>query len=177
MTVKPISDIVLDVARAADPARVSAAVRSLDANVSDFSSSLTAADTARLTGGSLNMSSSAPSLLTTAGLINRSSSAATPTAASFHKLEAFFLQTVLQDIMPNNADSVFGTGTAGNAWRSMLAEHVANKIADSGAIGIAKRLTVAQDKIDAARQAAAASAQAPTSGTTAPDASNGSSST
>ena len=161
MTVKPISDIVLDVARAADPARVSAAVRNLDANVADFSSTLSAADASQFTAAGLKFGSSAPSVLTTAGLINRSNSAATPTAASFHKLEAFFLQTVLQDIMPSNADSVFGTGTAGGAWRSMLAEQVANKIADSGTLGIAARLNAAQEKIDAARVAATATPDAP----------------
>ena len=55
--------------------------------------------------------------------------------------------------MPKNANSVFGTGTAGDVWKSMLSEHIANKIAASGTIGIASRLIAAQEKIDAAKAA------------------------
>ena len=56
------------------------------------------------------------------------------------KFEAFFLQTFVDSILPKDADTVFGAGTAGDVWRSMLAEHVAAEIARSSKFGIAERI-------------------------------------
>jgi len=43
-------------------------------------------------------------------------------------------------MLPKDSSNVFGQGTAGDMWRSMLAEQVAQQIAKSGALGLAKRL-------------------------------------
>jgi Rod binding domain-containing protein len=43
-------------------------------------------------------------------------------------------------MLPKNATNVYGKGTAGEVWRSMLAERIGEELAKSGEIGIADRL-------------------------------------
>jgi hypothetical protein len=59
---------------------------------------------------------------------------------AFAQLEAFVLQTFIQSMLPKNASHVFGKGTAGEIWRSMLAEKLGHEVARSGQLGIATRL-------------------------------------
>lgn len=59
-----------------------------------------------------------------------------PTA--YEQFEAFVLQSFIQSIMPKEASSVFGEGTAGEVWKSMLAEKIAMQVAEAGGVGIAK---------------------------------------
>lgn len=58
----------------------------------------------------------------------------------YGQLEAFIMQTFIQSMLPNNATSVFGKGTAGEVWKSMLAEKLGGEVARSGQLGIASRL-------------------------------------
>jgi hypothetical protein len=58
----------------------------------------------------------------------------------FSQFEAFVLQSFLQAMLPKHADSVFGRGTAGEIWKSMLAEQLASEIARSGRVGIARQI-------------------------------------
>ena len=50
------------------------------------------------------------------------------------------LNSFVGEMLPKDADGVFGQGMAGDMWRSMLAEQVSRQIAKSGAFGISKRL-------------------------------------
>lgn len=59
----------------------------------------------------------------------------TPDAAQ--KFEAFVLQTFIQEMMPKTAEGVFGSGLAGDFWRSLLSEKVAEQVAERGSLGIA----------------------------------------
>lgn len=59
----------------------------------------------------------------------------------FVQFEAFVLQSFIQSIMPQDATAVFGEGTAGEVWRSMMAEKIAMQVAEAGGIGIAKMIT------------------------------------
>lgn len=74
--------------------------------------------------------------------------AETPVAASrpFHttkavdpaqKFEAFVLQTFIQDMMPKTTEGVFGSGIAGDFWRSLMSEKIAEQVAERGSLGIA----------------------------------------
>lgn len=54
------------------------------------------------------------------------------------QFEAFVLQSFIQAILPKDASVVFGEGTAGEVWKSMLAEKIALQVAEAGGIGIAK---------------------------------------
>ncbi len=53
------------------------------------------------------------------------------------KFEAFVLQTFIQEMMPKEAEGVFGSGVAGDFWRSLMAEKVAEQVAERGNLGIA----------------------------------------
>lgn len=61
-------------------------------------------------------------------------------AESFKTFEAFVLQTFIQELMPENTESVFGKGFAGDVWKSMLAEKLAEVVAKNGGVGIADLL-------------------------------------
>jgi Rod binding domain-containing protein len=126
----PPSDIVLDVARAADPERYRLAVERL--------ARLRA--TAAAAGGDAAASSNGP------GTSNAASAGAGPPAQNRRRLdaygqfEAFVLQSFLQVMLPRNASNVYGRGTAGEVWRSMLAEQLGGQLARSGQVGIARAL-------------------------------------
>jgi Rod binding domain-containing protein len=84
-------------------------------------------------------------------------------ADAFRQLEAFVLQTFVEAMLPKSAESVFGKGTAGGIWKSMLAERLADEIARNGGLGIARDLAAS-----AAARADAVPAGAPVSAPTAP---------
>jgi Rod binding domain-containing protein len=81
-------------------------------------------------------------------------------ADAFGQLEAFVLQTFIQSMLPKNAQHVFGKGTAGEVWKSMLAEKLGSEIARSGQLGIAKRLASARVELAASRPGAPSSGAA-----------------
>lgn len=82
---------------------------------------------------SLDFGVSAPSLRT-------SSSHRGVSSAVAREFEAFVLQSFIEAMLPEKADSVLGTGTAGAFWKSMLAEQVAGELARAGGIGIARMI-------------------------------------
>lgn len=59
----------------------------------------------------------------------------TPDAAQ--KFEAFVLQTFIQEMMPDTAEGVYGSGIAGDFWKSMMSEKIAEQVAERGSVGIA----------------------------------------
>lgn len=79
------------------------------------------------------------------------------------QFEAFVLQSFIQAILPQNATEVFGEGTAGEVWKSMLAEKMAMQMAEAGGVGIAKM--IAPKASAPATDTAAASASAARSAT------------
>lgn len=54
--------------------------------------------------------------------------------------EAMVLRSFTNLMMPTGADSAFGGGLAGDYWKSMLADQIADQIANSGGIGIARSM-------------------------------------
>jgi Rod binding domain-containing protein len=128
MAVSPPSDIVLDVAKAVDSAELAEA-RTRLANASatrraDGAFSLAETDAAAAT----RSTSSA-----TAGTTGRDK-------ASFVKFEAMVLRNFVEAMLPKSAEAVYGKGLAGDMWKSMMAEQVANVVAERGGVGIADRL-------------------------------------
>lgn len=56
------------------------------------------------------------------------------------EFEAFVLQSFIQEMLPKNAEGVYGPGIAGDIWRSMMAEKLAFEVAERGGIGIADQV-------------------------------------
>jgi flagellar protein FlgJ len=127
MSLAPPTDIVLEVARAADPARAAALAERL--NALGRQSNATAQDFA----STLEKVSAPVAAPPHAAPVSRAKSAET-------KLESVVLTQFVQEMLPKDAQSVFGQGYAGDMWRSMLAERVADQMAATGRIGIASRL-------------------------------------
>lgn len=132
MAISPPSDIVLDVARAANPADIQQARAQLMQR--------TGASEAQFTA------SSAPTLSRTAN-----ASGPDATTENFKHFEAMVLQTFIQNMLPKDAEGVYGKGLAGDMWKSQLAEHLAGVVADNGGIGIAKSLA-AEHYLDGKRK-------------------------
>ena len=55
----------------------------------------------------------------------------------FVQLEAVFLRNFVEAMLPADNAGMFSTGSAGEYWRSMLADQMSNAIAMNGSTGIA----------------------------------------
>lgn len=138
MAISPPGDIVLDVIKAADPqaareaseALSSLASRSISA--SEAAQASEAFDQAFSAGRAFGASGSTASV---EGADQRA------LHDSYQKFEAMVLQNFVQSMLPSDSEAIFGKGTAGEIWKSMMAQQLANMIAEGGGIGIAESLT------------------------------------
>jgi Rod binding domain-containing protein len=121
LAISPPSDIVLDVARAVRPADIEAARAALT----------------KRAGGA-----PAPFSVSEAPTLSRMTAdkAETGDATKYKRFEAMVLQTFIQNMLPKDAEGVYGKGLAGDMWKSQMAEHIADVMAERGGIGIAKSM-------------------------------------
>lgn len=131
MAINPPSDLVMDVARAADPQAYRLAAERLK------SISASTGPVRADTGTGSNFVSFSESL--TSGVRFNPQAASTVNPA-YRKFEAFMLQSFVQSMFTSDTTATFGKGIAGEYWKSMMAEAMANKMADTGGVGIAKML-------------------------------------
>ncbi len=147
MAINPPSDLVLDVAMAADPETMRAAIEKLRTIASDRVAAQI--QLSRENFASMPQATSA----TEAG----GAKASDAPSRAFKKFEAFMLQSFVEAMFTGD-DQAFGQGIAGDYWKSMMAEAIANKMSDTGGIGIARMLD--EQSARKARNAAAEAAQA-----------------
>ena len=127
MAISPPSDIVLDVARAVEPAGIEMAK----------------AELVRRAGGAVP---SAPSPGFTLGASTGTAAPLGRTAErpaeaeTYKRFEAMVLQTFVANMLPKNAESVYGAGMSGDMWKSMMAGKIADVVAERGGIGIARSM-------------------------------------
>jgi flagellar protein FlgJ len=141
MAFNPRTDVVLEVASAADPSRATLAAQRLSALAgpnappADFAADLDrAAKPGSATMATLPGGADARSRLAEAqGGPDKMKQAKT-------QFEAMMLNSFVSELLPKDTDEVFGQGMAGDMWRSMLAEQVSTQIAKSGKLGLARRL-------------------------------------
>ncbi len=139
MSINPASDIVLDVARAADPGASLAAMQRLSRlglaePATGFASALAQTEPAEPGDGELR------------GRIATMNAAPAPAAGAptddrakaYKGLEQLVLQRLVETMLPNEESGVFGSGTAGDVWRSMLAEQLAKQIGKTVDLGLVK---------------------------------------
>jgi len=135
VAITPPSDIVLDVARAADPDKYRAAVERLTRlRATATASTATFMPATQASAGLANVTAAAAPLDVGAGAQPRRR------LDAYGQFESFVLQSFVQSMLPKNATSVFGKGSAGEFWKSMLAEKMGDELARSGQVGIARRL-------------------------------------
>ncbi|UCI09189.1 rod-binding protein [Mesorhizobium sp. B1-1-8] len=128
MAISPPSDIVMDVARAAEPADVEAARAALARRTGGTTGSFSADQAASIDAGSVLSRAAADK------------AEATNPARKFQRFEAMVLQTFIQNMMPKDTEGVYGKGLAGDMWKSQLSEQVADIMAKHGGIGIARSM-------------------------------------
>ena len=145
MIVTPTSDVVLDVLDAADPVTQRAATAKLDALKSpdaDFAATMDA----EATKAAAADQSAAKVAEAQSGVVNGPPVQVIKKPGPdevYRKFEAFILQTFVETMLPKESEEVFGKGTAGGVWKSMLAEQLGAQLAKGKGIGIAKQLASA----------------------------------
>jgi flagellar protein FlgJ len=145
MAIKPSSDIILDVLKAADPVRAQAAAQRLSAlgaasadEADDFTKVLDAS--APSSPIRADCAANAANMRDRLASLNLDSAEDQKAARTQVAFEASILKTFVDAILPKDETSVYGQGTAGDIWKSMLADQIAKQIAKSGAFGISKKL-------------------------------------
>lgn len=121
MAISAMSDLVLDVVKAAEPEAVQAA-RARLAAIADKNS---------------------PARFNVAGNAapaSASSNRPDPTPEAFMRFEAMVLQSFFQSMLPKDTGSVYGGGMAGEMWQSLMAEQLGEVVARRGGIGIASTI-------------------------------------
>lgn len=128
MAISPPSDLILDVAKAADPVELRDAtsrLRSIAAGGSGEGFALAFQDAS-------SHAFDVGTRFRAAG-----SSNAAPAKTPGEDFEAMILTQFVETMLPDDAEQVFGKGSSGEIWKSMLAEQVATQLAASGGVGIA----------------------------------------
>ena len=136
MAISPPSDLVLDVVRAADPMVLAAAQEKLKTNRAAFAATSLAEKGAGF-GAAVEVLNSAAF---DAGLGNVQKTATGETPKVYRDFEAVVLQNFVKTMMPEDTESVYGKGNAGEIWKSMMAEQIGGTIAESGGVGIADQM-------------------------------------
>lgn len=126
MSIQPPSDILLDVALAADPTTRAAATRRLSTSAgSDSTSFATTLDAIRVPAHATAGATSVP---------HAAKSAADTLPKAMTALEAFFLRTAFETMLPKASHVGGFAGAGAEVWKSMMAETLANTVAASGGL-------------------------------------------
>lgn len=145
MGIQPPSDLIVDVINAADPAKAQAmATRLRQASTSSSMAFSGQFDSQMRQVGlppeqlALMGPYSATALRNAAALAQKDP--VQGNSEKFQQFEAMVLSSFVQSMMPGKSPTVFGAGTAGEVWKSMLSEKIANEMAKAGGIGVANRV-------------------------------------
>jgi flagellar protein FlgJ len=144
MSIQPISDIILDVANAADPVKVAAVKQKLaDAAGGDFAALLlggssAGAERSGAAGWSAEAKSQFFSAPTGARIVDKSASA----DDAKRGLETLVAKMMVETMLPKEGDATFGKGTAGGVWRSMLADRLAAELTRGKGLGIMNNVSL-----------------------------------
>ena len=147
MIVTATPDLVLDVLETADPATQRAATAKLDALKSsdaDFATTMEA-EVGKAKAATADQAA-AKDAEAQSGAVNGAPVQVIKAPASgeiYRKFEAFILQTFVETMLPKESEEVFGKGTAGGVWKSMLAEQLGSQLAKGNGVGIARQLAAA----------------------------------
>lgn len=139
MAISPPSDILSEVARAADPMRYQAAAQSLSRGTSPIAGS-SFEETARAAftrpiGSGADVYQIRNSLRNDSEFV-----AAAKSKKATQEFEAFVLQTFVESMLPKNSENTYGKGSAGSIWKSMMADQIGTQVARAGGIGIAEHI-------------------------------------
>ena len=124
MAVSLVTDIVMDVIKAAEPSSAQAAHAKL----------------VQMSGAA--KSSEPFSAHVGANVLSQPHQSAD--AEAYRKFESLVLGGFIQTMLPDETQSVYGGGLSGDMWKSILAQHLGDAVSERGGIGIANRLLADQ---------------------------------
>ncbi|HQS10636.1 MAG: hypothetical protein B7Y12_16140 [Rhizobiales bacterium 24-66-13] len=153
MGIQLTTDIVMDVVKAGNPARTQKITSNLKALGSGFSQAMSQEGGIGPANGLAYAPTSAVGLQNATAL-TKTSAAGGSAATAYRKFESMVLSQFVQAMLPSHAAAVYGSGNAGQIWKSMLAEKVADQVAKHGGIGIADRIASAQARVTPSAAAA-----------------------
>ena len=142
MIVTATPDLVLDVLEAADPVAQRAATAKLDAlkpSDADFAATMEAEVGKAKAAADRSVTTMSDAQLDAANGAPVQVIKAPASGEVYRKFEAFILQTFVETMLPKDSEEVFGKGTAGSVWKSMLAEQLGSQLAKGKGIGIARQ--------------------------------------
>lgn len=133
MAIQTATDLILDVVKAADPA------------VAQKAEAMLEAVSVRKSGQAARTPAFEHQLLASADPASAPASAKPEsmpgkTAESYQRFEAMVLQSFIGSMLPQDSEELYGKGTAGEIWKSMMAEQLGAALAKGGGIGIAERM-------------------------------------
>lgn len=155
MAIAIVSDLVMDVLRAADPERAKAAQAGLQRGTAAKELNLEFAEVVNTTHGKAAIGQSAgmsePVQFETASMVvsrndkepralNEIARGISPKERAYEQFEATVLRSFVEEMLPKSIENIYGEGTAGGVWRSMQADFISQELAKSGGIGIAASL-------------------------------------
>jgi hypothetical protein len=144
MSIFPTTDLVVDVARAADPQKLEAAVARLQELSTTKVAGVDFASVVEGVGVSSKAESGASRITEASShvesLMRNSATQMKKASGPMEQFEAFIIQSCLETILPKSEQGLFGHGSAGGIWRSMIAEQIANEVARAGGVGLRKVL-------------------------------------
>lgn len=136
MSIQPISDIILDVAMAADPAKVSAAKQRL----SELGGTSASGSFGEVLSAQTGETSTRWSPLAEARFFSAPTGVAIKEKASMDQarrgLETLVAKMLVESMLPKEGGTFFGKDNAGGVWRSMLADKIAAEMTKGKGLGI-----------------------------------------
>jgi peptidoglycan hydrolase FlgJ len=144
MAIAIVSDLVLDVVRAADPERAKIAQAGLQRGAADKALAAEFADAVDMVRNneSIGQRAGMPSSSGENGIpaLNEIARRTSPKEKAYEQFEATVLRSFVEEMLPKSTENTYGEGTAGGVWRSMQADFMSQELAKSGGIGIAASL-------------------------------------
>ncbi len=140
MSINPASDIVLDVAKAADPVKFRVAAEKLSEgnstiriSMNDFDQTLARVNAMQ----EVSRNSYAADGRGHFEILPRGGSQ----MKAYKGLEQLVLKNLVETMLPKDSGVLYGNGTAGDIWRSFLADQLATQVGKSIDLGVVPKST------------------------------------
>lgn len=146
MAISVNTDLVLDVLKAGNPQNIAAADAKLQSSAVN---KIEIAAAGKKFAAELAAQTNKTSPLKDLSDMRRDFERPNPSQA-YQEFESMVLQQFVQHMLPSDNSVIFGEGTAGNIWKSMLAQQLGDTIGKSGGIGIAKQMEAQSVALNAA---------------------------
>lgn len=134
MAISTPTDLVMDVVQAADPNQLQAAREKLKTNQASNEAMMLASN------GVGFPQAVTQSIDNASPVDNLRVGQKQHIPETYRKFEASVASTFIQNMMPSDSEDVYGKGAAGDFWKGMMAEQIADQVSKQGGFGIAKKL-------------------------------------